>query len=82
MLWPQRSRREAAQDLVTGATAATEEPPARHPASRVVDGVVWATGRRPSTRPTGDAAVDPEWYRQLAVVLGGLSVVLVVALCG
>lgn len=72
MSTPQRSHREAPQDLVTGAPVVALVPSAKELAARVVGGAGWTTGGRSST--------DPAWWRQLAVALGGLSVVVVVAL--
>ena len=56
MGWLQRTHREAAQDVVTGAPMVTAEPPARHLVLRVVDGAARAMGRRPSNAP--------DWWRR------------------
>ncbi len=58
--------------MVTGAPVVTAEPSIQHLVSRVVGGIARATGGRPSN--------DPAWWRQLAAVLGCLSVVFVVGL--
>src|SRR6478609_2907770 len=72
MAWPQRTYREAHQDVLTCAPVVTVEPSAPQLASRVVDGAARATGGRPAN--------DPDWWRQLAAALGCLSVVFVVRL--
>ena len=72
MAWPQRTHREAAQDVVTGAPVVTAEPSIQHLVSRVVGGIARVTGGRPSN--------DPDWWRPLPVVLGCMSVVFVVGL--
>ena len=72
MAWPQRTLREAPQDVLTGAPVVTAEPSAQQLASRVADGAARATGGRPAN--------DPDWWRQLAAALGCLAVVFVVAL--
>jgi predicted ferric reductase len=72
MAWPQRTHREAAQDLLTGAPVGTAEPPTQPLAWPTVDGIARATGGRPAN--------EPDWWRQLAAALGGLAVVFVVGL--
>jgi predicted ferric reductase len=72
MGWLQKTHREAAQDVVTGAPMVTADPPIRHYVRRVVDGAARAMGRRPSNATA--------WSRDVAMALAGLSVVVVIAL--
>ena len=72
MGWLQRTHRQAAQDVVTGAPMVTADAPTRHLVLRVVDGAARAMGRRPSTTAA--------WSRDIAMALAGLSVVVVIAL--
>ena len=72
MAWPQRTYRDAPQDVLTGAPVVTAEPSAQQLASRVVGGAARATGGRPAN--------DPDWWRQLAAALGCFAVVFVVGL--
>ena len=54
MAWPQRTYRDAPQDVLTGAPVVTAEPSAQQLASRVADGAARATGDRPAN--------DPDWW--------------------
>ena len=72
MGWLQRTHRQAAQDVVTGAPMVIADSPTRPLVLRVVDGAARAMGRRPSTATA--------WGRDVATALACLSVVFVVAL--
>ena len=72
MTAPQVVHRPPGHDVVTGAPVVTAASRISQMLQRVVDGAVRATGCPPSSAPV--------WWRQLAVALGCLSVVCVVAL--